>query len=174
MLQGIHSDRLLTLEPKIMPSFKTTRRVKHSAQNMYDLVADIESYPQFVPLCDALVIRSRENSDNGQVLMADMTVAYKILRETFRSKVQMNAEAAEITTEAVQGPFRNMKNTWKFISVDENSCDVEFSISYEFRTFALQMLVGGLFDKVFRKFSGAFETRADEIYGTSPRGGAIT
>ncbi len=168
MLQGIHSAIRQTSEFNIMPSFKTTHRVKHSAKNMYDLVADVESYPQFVPLCDALVIKSRENDDTGEVLLADMTVAYKIMRETFRSKVLMNPEAAQITTEAVQGPFRNMKNTWKFIPVDENSCDVEFSISYEFRTFALQLLVGGLFEKVFRKFSSAFEARADEIYGVSP------
>lgn len=152
-----------------MPQFTTTHRVKHSAQNMYDLVADIERYPEFVPLCEGLVIKSKEDQGDKHIILADMTVAYKLVRETFTSKVHMNAEKQEIITESVQGPFRNMKNSWRFKEAGEGSCDVEFTISYEFRNFALQILMGGLFEKVFRKFSGAFEARADKIYGVPAR-----
>ena len=152
-----------------MPQFKTTRRVKHSAQDMYDLVADIEKYPEFVPLCDALKIKSREKKGDDELILADMTVAYKLLRETFTSSVSMSPEKMEIITEAVQGPFRQMRNRWKFKDLGDKGCEIEFSISYEFRTFALQLLVGGLFDRVFRKFANAFEVRADEIYGLQAR-----
>ena len=150
-----------------MPQFSTSRRIKHSADKMYALVADVEQYPEFVPLCERLIVKSREESENIELVYADMTVAYKILRETFTSKVQMKPTSMEIITEAVEGPFRQMQNIWRFKEVSENCCDIEFSITYEFRTFALQMLVGGLFDKVFRKFANAFEARADEIYGNT-------
>ncbi len=152
-----------------MPQFTTTHRVLHSAQNMYDLVADIERYPEFVPLCDGLTIKSQEQQGDKNIILADMTVAYKLMRETFTSKVHMNPDKQEIITEAVQGPFRNMRNSWKFKDVDSGGCDVEFTISYEFRNFALQLLMGGLFEKVFRKFSSAFEARADKVYGVPAR-----
>ncbi len=148
-----------------MPQFKTTRRVFHSAENMYQLVADIEKYPEFVPLCDNLVIKSREQSGSMDIVLADMTVAYKLLRETFGSRVSMNIEGCEIVSEGVDGPFRHLKNVWRFHEIDKTCCDVEFSISYEFKTFALQLLVGGLFEKVFKKYSDAFEERANQIYG---------
>ncbi len=152
-----------------MPQFTTTRRVKHSAKKMYDLVADIENYPEFVPLCDGLIIKSREKQDGEEIILADMTVAYKLVRETFTSKVLMRPDSQEIITEAVQGPFRKMKNKWQFKAIDGGNCEVEFSISYEFRNFALQILMGGLFEKVFRKFSNAFEERADQVYGIPAR-----
>ena len=148
-----------------MPQFNTSRHVNHSAENMYNLVADIEKYPQFVPLCDDLKIKSTETADTCDIIHADMTVAYKLLRETFTSKVMLDQTEMKIITEAVEGPFRKMQNIWCFKSTGENSCEVEFSISYEFKTFALQLLVGGLFEKVFKKFSNAFETRADAVYG---------
>ncbi len=150
-----------------MPSFHTTRRVQHSAENMFFLVADIERYPEFVPLCEALTIRSRQEDAGHEILIADMTVAYKFLHETFTSRVRLNRASLEIVSEYIDGPFQMMENRWHFRDLGEKNSEVDFYIDYEFRSRSFQLLVGALFDKAFRKFSGAFEKRADEIYGRS-------
>ncbi|MEM7618869.1 MAG: SRPBCC family protein [Pseudomonadota bacterium] len=147
-----------------MPNFRTTRSVNHSANNMFDLVADVESYPEFVPLCQSLYVRSQEETDDQTVLLADMTVAYKVLRETFTSRVVLDRDGLKITTQAVEGPFRNMENNWQFRGLSETTCDISFSLEYEFRSYAIQLLVGGLFDRAFRKYADAFEQRADQVY----------
>ncbi|MGB8897108.1 MAG: type II toxin-antitoxin system RatA family toxin [Pseudolabrys sp.] len=149
-----------------MPQFSTKRRVRHTATNMFDLVADVEKYPQFVPLCSALAVKSRlSKGDDIVVLVADMTVAYKIVRETFSSRVMLDRPNQEILVEYLNGPFKRMQNRWTFRPVGEDTCDVEFFIEYEFRSRALAMLMGAMFDAAFRKFSAAFEKRADEVYG---------
>lgn len=152
-----------------MPTFRTTRRVRHAADDMFDLVADVERYPQFVPLCRKLVVRKREAAGDGRaVLIADMTVAYKIFHETFTSKVTLDRPKREIFVEYLDGPFRFMENRWRFRPEDERACEVEFYIHYEFRSRTLALLMGSVFEAAFRRFSEAFERRADEIYG---RGG---
>lgn len=149
-----------------MPQFSTKRRVRHTATDMFDLVADVEKYPQFVPLCSALAVKSRlSKGDDIVVLVADMTVAYKIVRETFSSRVMLDRPSLEILVEYLNGPFKRMQNRWTFRPVGEDTCDVEFFIEYEFRSRALAMLMGAMFDAAFRKFSAAFEKRADEVYG---------
>jgi coenzyme Q-binding protein COQ10 len=149
-----------------MPEFSTTRRVRHSAADMFDLVADIERYPEFVPLCRALRVRKRIDEPEGvQVVIADMTVAYKLLNETFQSRVTLDRPDLQILVEYLQGPFSKMENRWEFHAVGEQLCDVKFFIAYEFRSRTLGMLMGAMFDAAFRKFAGAFERRADAIYG---------
>ena len=149
-----------------MPKFETSRRVKHNAGDMFDLVADVEKYPGFVPLCSALKVKSRRSLSGGkQVLVADMTVAYKVIRETFATKVTLDRERAEILVEYLDGPFRHLENKWSFIPRGDRECDVVFYISYEFRSRMLASVAGAVFDKAFRRFSSAFEARADEIYG---------
>lgn len=149
-----------------MPQFSTKRRVRHTATDMFDLVADVEKYPQFVPLCSALAVKSRlSKGDDIVVLVADMTVAYKIVRETFSSRVMLDRPNQEILVEYLNGPFKRMQNRWTFHPVGEDTCDVEFFIEYEFRSRVLAMLMGAMFDAAFRKFSAAFEKRADEVYG---------
>jgi coenzyme Q-binding protein COQ10 len=149
-----------------MPSFSTKRRVRHSAVEMFDLVADGEKYPDFVPLCSALKVRSRADKGAGvTVLVADMTVAYKVIRQTFTSRVTLDRLNLKIFVEYVDGPFKRMHNRWTFRSTGEWSCDVEFFIDYEFRSRTLSMLMGAMFDTAFRKFSAAFEQRADDVYG---------
>lgn len=149
-----------------MPQFSTKRRVRHTATDMFDLVADVEKYPQFVPLCSALAVKSRlSKGDDIVVLVADMTVAYKIVRETFSSRVMLDRPSLEILVEYLNGPFKRMQNRWTFHPVGEDTCDVEFFIEYEFRSRVLAMLMGAMFDAAFRKFSAAFEKRADEVYG---------
>ena len=147
-----------------MPTFSTERRVPHSAGEMFDLVADVESYPQFLPLCESLVIRGRREENGREVLVADMTVAYKIIRETFTSRVTLDRANLVIQASYLDGPFRHLDNRWTFTPAGDNACVVNFWIDYEFRSRALSALMGAMFDRAFRKFAEAFEARADEIY----------
>ncbi|KAA2236982.1 type II toxin-antitoxin system RatA family toxin [Salinarimonas soli] len=149
-----------------MPTFSSKRRVRHSPANMFDLVADVEKYPLFLPLCEDLRVRRRAAAgDNGvESLVADMTVGYKAVRETFTSRVTLERPRLRINVEYVDGPFRYLENRWTFHEAP-GGCEVEFFITYEFRSFALGVLMGAMFDRAFRKFSEAFERRADEVYG---------
>ncbi|MGA9562928.1 MAG: type II toxin-antitoxin system RatA family toxin [Pseudolabrys sp.] len=148
-----------------MPQFSTKHRVRHAATEMFDLVADVEKYPQFVPLCSALAVKSRTEKNGTSILVADMTVAYKIVRETFTSRVTLDRPNLKILVEYLSGPFKRMQNRWTFHPIGEEACDVEFFINYEFRSRALAVLMGAMFDAAFRRFATAFEQRADEIYG---------
>lgn len=151
-----------------MPTFETSRRVKHNARDMFELVADVEKYPGFVPLCSGLTVKSRRQLSGGkQVLVADMTVAYKVIRETFATKVTLDPERGEILVEYLDGPFRHLENRWTFTAQGETACDVAFFISYEFKSRMLAGVAGAVFDKAFRRFSSAFEARADEVYGAA-------
>jgi len=148
-----------------MPQFSTKRRVRHSASEMFDLVADVERYPQFVPLCQSLRVRRRESAGEGrEVIVADMTVAYKLIHETFTSRVTLDRKKLEILVEYLEGPFRKMNNRWRFLPAGEAGCDVEFFIIYEFRSRTLGLLMGAMFETAFRRFSAAFERRADQVY----------
>jgi coenzyme Q-binding protein COQ10 len=149
-----------------MPSFSTKRRVHHAAAQMFDLVADVEKYPEFVPLCQSLRVKSRSTKGEGvDVVVADMTVAYKLVRETFTSRVTLDRANLEILVEYLSGPFSRMENRWHFRPLDARSCEVEFFIDYEFRSRMLAMLMGAMFDVAFRRFAAAFEARADQVYG---------
>jgi coenzyme Q-binding protein COQ10 len=148
-----------------MPQFSSKRRVRHDAAQMFDLVADVETYPQFVPLCESLRVRSRTPKGESEILVADMTVAYKVVRETFTSRVTTERSGLQILVEYLDGPFRRMENRWTFRQLGEKQCEVEFFIDYEFKSRILAMLMGAMFDAAFRRFAAAFEKRADEIYG---------
>ena len=148
-----------------MPMFNNTRRVKHSPGEMFALVADVEKYPQFLPLCEGLTVRRRTPRDGGgEVVVADMTVGYKAIRETFTSRVTLDPSNLKILVEYVDGPFRYLENRWSFKPHDKG-CEVGFFISYEFASRMLGLLMGAMFDKAFHKFAEAFEKRADAIYG---------
>ncbi len=149
-----------------MPQFSTKRRVHHSAANMFDLVVDMEKYPQFVPLCTALRVKSRADRGEGvSVVTAEMTVAYKMIRQTFVTRDTLDRPNLAILVEYLQGPFSHLRNRWVFHPTGENACEVEFFIEYEFKSRTLGMLMGAMFDTAFRKFSAAFERRADRVYG---------
>jgi coenzyme Q-binding protein COQ10 len=148
-----------------MPQFSTKRRVRHSAAEMFDLVADVERYPEFVPLCQSLKIRKQIAGPEGvEVLVADMTVAYKFMHETFTSRVTLDRPSLHILVEYLDGPFSRLQNRWVFHPTGAQSCIVEFFIAYEFRSRALGLLMGAMFDVAFRRFATAFERRADQIY----------
>jgi coenzyme Q-binding protein COQ10 len=152
-----------------MPQFSTKRRVAHSAADMFDLVADVEHYPEFVPLCRSLHVRQRTKDGEGRdIIVANMTVAYKLISETFTSRVTLDRKKLDILVEYLEGPFRKMNNRWHFSPFGERACDVEFFIVYEFRSRTLGLLMGAMFETAFRRFSAAFEQRADRIYGVRP------
>ena len=134
---------------------------------MFDLVADVERYPEFVPLCESLNVRSRRDKGDRTMLVADMTVGYRAIRETFTSQVILNPQALEIDVSYVDGPFRYLSNVWRFEDCGDGCCDVHFHIDYEFRNRMLGALMGAMFDRAFRKFSQAFEARADAVHGTA-------
>jgi coenzyme Q-binding protein COQ10 len=151
-----------------MPQFSTKRRVQHSASDMFDLVADVEHYPEFVPLCRSLRTRKRTKEGDGiEVIVADMTVAYKLIRETFTSRVTLDRKQHEILVEYLEGPFQKMNNRWSFHAASDDACEVEFFIAYEFRSRILGVLMGTMFETAFRRLAVAFERRADQIYGTA-------
>ena len=147
-----------------MPQFETHHSVPHSADQMFDLVADIEHYPQFLPLCEALSIRSRKERDGKVLLIADMTVGYKAIRETFTTQVLLNRAERLIEVKYIDGPFRYLDNRWRFEETATGS-NIHFFIDYEFKSRILGAVIGSMFDRAFRMFSEAFETRATKIYG---------
>ena len=148
-----------------MPRFATTRHVRHSATDMFDLVANVEAYPHFVPLCESLKVRSRKEEGGKEILIATMTVAYKVVRESFTTRVVLDREALIIRAEYLDGPFRYLENVWRFEPEGRGDSLVHFAIDYEFRSSALGLLMGAVFDRAFRKFADAFEARADTVYG---------
>jgi coenzyme Q-binding protein COQ10 len=148
-----------------MPEFRTTRRTAHSAEKMFDLVADVERYPEFLPFCEMLQVRGRRKEGEREVLVADMTIGYKLIRETFTSKVTLDRAALDIRADYLDGPFRALQNDWTFKPLPDGGSEISFCIEYEFRSRTLAMLMGAMFDRVFRTFAGAFEARADVVYG---------
>jgi coenzyme Q-binding protein COQ10 len=153
-----------------MPRFSSKRRVPHSAPQMFDLVADVERYPEFVPLCDSLRVTQRTPKDDGtEIVVCEMTVSFKLVRETFTTKCTMDRPNLKIHVEYLRGPFSNLENRWTFEPKGEDACDVGFFLAYEFKSRMLAMLMGAMFDTAFARFSSAFEKRADVIYGKPGR-----
>src|ERR1700676_4248770 len=149
-----------------MPQFSSKRRVLHSASQMFDLVADVEGYPEFVPLCRSLKIRQRTPKPDGiEIVVSDMTVSFKLVREGFTSRVTLDRPNRKILVEYLQGPFSNLHNRWTFEPKSETTCDVGFFLAYEFKSRMLAMLMGTMFDTAFQRFAAAFEKRADAVYG---------
>lgn len=147
-----------------MPTFSNRRHVDFSPQQMFDLVADVDSYPEFVPLCEGLTVKTRTPSNAGEVLIATMDVGYKAIRERFTTRVKLQPEKQQILVEYLDGPFSHLENRWRFLPSGKG-CSVDFYIDYEFRSRMLAVLMGAVFDKAFRKFANAFEARAGQIYG---------
>jgi coenzyme Q-binding protein COQ10 len=151
-----------------MPTFQTRHFVPYSPRQMYDLVADVEQYPQFLPLCEGLNVLRREQQGSATVLTATMQVGYKAIHETFATRVTLKPDDLSIVANYLDGPFRHLENRWTFpglVRGQQGGTDVDFYINYEFKSLMLGMLVGAMFDQAFRKFTSAFEARARVVYG---------
>ncbi|MCP4817920.1 MAG: type II toxin-antitoxin system RatA family toxin [Shimia sp.] len=146
-----------------MPTHSETRTLPYSAQQMYDLVADVAQYPQFLPWCAAARIRSRTPQGASEEMLADLVISFKVFRERFGSRVVLHPETKHIDTEYLDGPFKYMKSTWDFADVD-GGCEVQFFVDFEFKNIILQKAIGLVFYEAMNRIVAAFETRAKALY----------
>lgn len=147
-----------------MPTHSETKKLPYSAQQMYDLVADVASYPKFLPWCAAARIRSKTPEGEGELMLADLVISFKVFRERFGSKVLLHPTDKSIDTEYLDGPFKFLKSTWDFKDVD-GGCDVSFFVDFEFKNAILQGIIGVVFNEAMHRIVRAFEQRAEELYG---------
>jgi coenzyme Q-binding protein COQ10 len=149
-----------------MHDYETTHPVAHSAEEMFALVARVDDYPKFLPLCEALDVKHREVQPDGkEVLIATMTVGYGMIHESFTTKVHLDKEAHTILVKYLDGPFTFLENRWRFRPSGEGTSEIEFYIAYAFRSRLFERLVGRLFAKAVERYTDAFEARADVVYG---------
>lgn len=147
-----------------MPTHSETRPLPYTAQQMYDLVADVGSYPQFLPWTAAARIRKDEPQGDHRLMEADLVISFKVFRERFTSRVLLWEEARKIDTEYLDGPFKHMKSNWKFEERD-GGCTVHFDVDFEFRNAILQGIIGVVFNEAMQRVVRAFEARAEALYG---------
>ncbi|KMK66953.1 type II toxin-antitoxin system RatA family toxin [Puniceibacterium sp. IMCC21224] len=148
-----------------MPTHSETRKLPYTAQQMYDLVADVGSYPQFLPWCAAARVRSVTPQGAAQVMEADLVISFKVFRERFGSRVTLWPDDRRIDTEYLEGPFRYMKSNWGFADTDDGGCDVSFYVDFEFKNAVLQGIIGLVFNEAMQRIVRAFERRAATLYG---------
>ena len=148
-----------------MPTHSETRHMPYTAQQMYDLVADVASYPQFLPWCAAARIRSRTPEGTAEVTAADLVISFKVFRERFGSRVTLFADDMRIDTEYLDGPFKYMKSDWQFEDAEGGGCTVSFFVDFEFRNAVLQGIIGIVFNEAMQRIVRAFEQRAQALYG---------
>lgn len=144
-----------------MPGIRETRRLPYSAEQMFDLVADVKRYGEFLPW----VIATRVRSDSESEMIADMVVGFKAIRESFTSRV-LKRRPEEIEVIYLDGPLSDLDNVWTFRPIDEHSCEIDFSVDFTFKNKLFERIAGQYFDRAFRKMVAAFEARADELYGS--------
>lgn len=137
----------------------------YSADEMYALIADVPAYPEFLPWCSAARIRSRRQDGEAEIMEADLVISFKLFRERFGSRVTLRPVDKEIDVSYLDGPFRYLNNYWKFVPVDETTCEVDFFVDFEFKSRTLQALIGLVFDQAMQMIVRAFERRAEALYG---------
>ena len=146
-----------------MPTHSETKFLPYTPQQMYDLVADVGSYPQFLPWCAAARVRRRTPVGTGEVMEADLVISFKVFRERFGSRVTLWPETMDIDTEYIDGPFRYMQSRWSFREA-EGGCEVSFFVDFEFRNAVLQGIIGLVFNDAMQRIVRAFERRAQALY----------
>jgi coenzyme Q-binding protein COQ10 len=151
-----------------MPRHSETKQLPYTAAQIYGLVADVESYPKFLPWNSAARIRSRKpvngSDGQGEMLEADLVISFKVFRERFGSRVSLWPEAGKIDTEYLDGPFKFMRSTWRFRDV-AGGCEVDFMVDFEFKNAILQGIIGVVFNEAMLRVVRAFERRAADLYG---------
>ncbi|WP_421709588.1 type II toxin-antitoxin system RatA family toxin [Algihabitans sp.] len=145
-----------------MPTHAEQRLLPYQPQELFDLVADVERYPEFLPWCKAARVRQRESEERQ--IVADLVVGFKMVRERFTSRVDLEPEERVIRVQYVDGPFRYLNNTWQFIE-HADGCMIDFYVDFEFRSRVLQKMLQPLFNEAVRRMVAAFEGRAKELYG---------
>ena len=148
-----------------MPTHSETRTLPYNAEQMFALVADVKSYPEFLPWCAASRIRSIVTNGEAEVMTADLVISFKVFRERFTSEVALDKTGRKIETRYLDGPFRKMLSTWAFRDAGEGACEVDFYVDFEFRNALLQSVIGVVFNDAMQRVVRAFERRAQELYG---------
>ncbi|NDV01315.1 type II toxin-antitoxin system RatA family toxin [Pseudoroseicyclus tamaricis] len=148
-----------------MTHHSETRHLPYSPQQMYDLVADVESYPEFIPWTAAARIRSTEDKGDHTIMLADLVVSFRVFRERFGSKVVLWPEKMAIDTSYIEGPFKQMDSRWEFRDAADGGCDVHFNVDFEFKNRLLQGAAGLFFTEAMNSIVRAFEKRAHQLYG---------
>lgn len=149
-----------------MPAHSETRTLPYSARQMFDLVADVEAYPKFLPWTAAARIRSVQVHDNGsQEMLADLVVSFKVFREKFGSRVRLWDEPRLIETEYLDGPFKYLRSNWRFNDLQDGGCEVAFDVEFAFKNRLLQGTAELFFYEAMRRIVRAFEARAHELHG---------
>ena len=146
-----------------MPTHSETKILKYKPEQMFDLVADVNSYPKFLPWCSAARIHSRNMIKKNEVLEADLVISFKVFREKFASKVTLMRSENQIVTEYIDGPFKRMHSTWHFKAV-ENGSEVTFYVDFEMKNAVLQKIVGVVFNEAMQRVLTAFENQAQALY----------
>ena len=147
-----------------MPTHAEQRVLPYTPEQLFELVADVERYPEFLPWCRASRVTSRE----GDVIHADLVIGFKLFRERFTSRVTLD-RPDRIDVEYIEGPMRRLENHWRFIDQGDGGTMIDFYVDFEFRSAILQMAIGALFNEAVRRMVAAFETRAHAIYGPGKR-----
>jgi coenzyme Q-binding protein COQ10 len=150
-----------------MPTHSETRELPYTAQQMYDLVADVASYPEFLPWTAAARIKTREDKGDHEVMDADLVISFKVFRERFTSRVVLWPESKKIDTEYLDGPFKFMKSNWHFEDAAQGTCKVHFFVDFEFKNVVLQKIIGVVFNEAMQRVVRAFEKRAAALYGAT-------
>lgn len=148
-----------------MPRHSETRDLPYTPQQMYDLVADVEAYPEFLPWTAAARVRSREGGPEGEVMLADLVISFKVFRESFGSKVTLWPSEHRIETSYIEGPFEHMDSEWRFEETPQG-CRVHFQVDFEMRNRLIGRVVGTVFDQAMQRIVAAFEKRARALYGS--------
>ncbi len=148
-----------------MPTHAEKRRLPHSARQMYELVADVARYPEFLPWCSAVRIRARRPVAEGEIVEADLVISFKVFRERFGSRVTLRPAECRVDVEYLDGPFRYLNNHWQFTDLPEGGSEVDFFVDFEFSSRTLQAVIGIVFNEAVRRMVRAFEDRANALYG---------
>lgn len=148
-----------------MPKHNETRRLPYTPEQMFDLVADVTAYPEFLPWVSAIRVRSNNETD----MLADMIVGFKGLRETFTSRV-VKERPDHVHVDYVDGPLKHLSNDWRFRPDGEGGVIIDFEVDFAFKNRMFEMLAGQVFDRALRKMIGAFEARAAELYAPGDSG----
>ncbi|MEM9726417.1 MAG: type II toxin-antitoxin system RatA family toxin [Pseudomonadota bacterium] len=167
-----------------MPTHTEKRRVPYAPDQVFDLVADVEAYPEFLPWTSGCRVRTRrpltmEDIDAAaastprsgrahraaEVIEADLIVSFKVFRERFGSRVTLLPEERRIDVAYLDGPFRYLDNHWRFIENEDGTTTIDFFVDFEFKSRLLQRLIGAVFNEAMQRIVRAFERRADALYG---------
>ena len=147
-----------------MPKQEESKTVNYSKDQMFDLVADIDRYDEFLPWCNNSKIINTSIKDDIKIVIADLEIGYDQFVYTYRSEVKLHKDKSEINVRNLDGPFKYLENNWKFINIDENKCEIQFDIDFELNITLLDILMKKFFDLAFQKMTDAFIGRAHEIY----------